>query len=51
MGMGSKIHQAMHSQATTAVIVIDGGCPDDCINHASIAAVSRPGHMVFLGSR
>ena len=51
MGMGSKIHQAIHSQATNAVTVIESGCPPDCINHASIAAVSSPGHMVFLGSR
>jgi uncharacterized metal-binding protein len=51
MGIGSKIHQAMHNQATTAVIVIADGCPADCSHHARTTDVIRPGHMVFLGSR
>jgi uncharacterized metal-binding protein len=51
MGIGSKILQAMHNQATTAVIAIADGCPDECSHHATTTAVIRPGHMVFLGSR
>jgi hypothetical protein len=51
IGIGSKIHQAMHSQATTAVIIMAGECPADCSIKPNPIAVARPGHTVFLGSR
>ena len=51
MGSGSKIHHDMHSHATNAVITIASGCYKAVMMTAKHNPDTRPGQILFLGSR